>query len=106
MAYDESDRKRKTAIKEVWKAIVNLQKTLESVADDYPDDFRISFSKRGGGGSPRKGWYMVEEFEGGEYVITADSKEHAEEHGNELEEQGCFCGSTGATQVTCDCSQA
>jgi hypothetical protein len=37
-------------------------------------------------------------------TIEADTKEHAEEHGDELQRQGCSCQSTGETTVECDCT--
>lgn len=37
-------------------------------------------------------------------TIRAETQAHAEEHGMELQDQGCSCQSTGETEVTCDCT--
>ena len=37
-------------------------------------------------------------------TIVADTQEEADEHGMQLQDQGCYCSSTGPTSVECDCS--
>lgn len=37
-------------------------------------------------------------------TIEAETQQHAEEHAQELADQGCICTSTGPTSVECDCT--
>lgn len=102
MSYTEE--RPASAAEKILAASKELRRTLSEVRDENPGLTDISV--RVGG--------RVEESESGEssasvareLVITihAESQAHAEEHGNQLEAQGCHCTSTGPTDVECDCS--
>jgi hypothetical protein len=103
MTYDENSPER--AMKEIVAASNSMRQTLLQVKEQHPNlpklDIRVTESTEGTP-SPPPGPGGV----AARLIITveADTQEHAEQHGAELENQGCHCTSTGESTVECDCS--
>lgn len=109
------ERDRERAIGEIQSASNVLLMMLSRVREGYPDlprmDIRVTEMDpeiEGFETEPETEAYgdVAPTAESARLVITidADTKEHAEQHGNQLQSQGCACQSTGETQVTCVCS--
>lgn len=87
----------------------DIQKRLSSAeAGGTTVDLTISGGKGGGGG----GGGVVGGGGGSGviakkcvFVIRSETADEAYEHAKDLEDQGCTCVSSGATEVTCTCEE-
>jgi len=91
-----------SAAKKILAASNALRRTLAQAREENPELTEISVRVGGKAEEPEKTSKAADS----KLIIsiTAESQAHAEQHGAELEGQGCFCTSTGETSIECDCS--
>lgn len=96
---DREDRKKR--VKEAARLMYSTQKVLQELIgramELNPGLTQVEFR---GTGSRRLGAPLTL---GCVIVVNGDTQEEAEEHCNDMAEQGCICTSTGPTQCECDC---
>lgn len=97
---EEREEVIKKSMRDIQAASTVLRLMVSRVREAYPEmprmDIRVTESEEPEPSSSRGQRLTI--------TIDADTKEHAEQHGNQLQDQGCSCQSTGPTQVTCHCS--
>lgn len=100
---DSTEKRPRNAATKILAASNALQRTLSEVKEENPELTGISVRV-----GVRAEEHEAAEESGSRLVITIDAntQEEAEFHGNQLQDQGCYCSSSGPTQVTCDCSDA
>jgi hypothetical protein len=88
----------KGALKGIMSATSALRHKISEATDRELTGVKVQVDEQKGnfGGSGTAARLII--------IIQADTAEHAYEHAKDLEAQGCVCTSSGATEVTCDCS--